>query len=38
MGNGADCLIVPKARDHPAIYDFEDASFGPGSGIRCLIE
>jgi hypothetical protein len=38
MGNGSDCLIMSQARDRPAIYDLEDTSFGPGSGIRSLIE
>ncbi len=38
MGNGPDCLIVPKARNHPAIDDFNDTSFRPGSGVRSLIE
>ncbi len=38
MGNGPDGLIVSQARDRAAIHDFEDASFGPGCGIRSLIE
>src|SRR5208283_382102 len=38
MGNGSDGLIVSQARDGAAIYDFEDASFGPGCGVRSLIE
>src|SRR5208283_1830716 len=38
MGNGPDGLIVSQARDGAAIYDFEDASFGPGCGVRSLIE
>jgi hypothetical protein len=38
MGNGSDCLIMSQARDRPAIHDLEDTSFGPGSGIRSLIE
>src|SRR5215470_14808132 len=38
MGNGSDALIVSKARDQAAIHNLEDASFGPGCGIRSLIE
>ena len=38
MGNGPDGLIVSQARDRAAIHDLEDASFGPGCGIRSLIE
>jgi len=38
MGNGPDGLIVSQARDGAAIHDFEDASFGPGCGVRSLIE
>ena len=38
MGNGTDGLIVSQARDGAAIHDFEYASFGPGCGVRSLIE
>ena len=38
MGNGPDGLIVSQARDRAAIHDLEDASFGPGCGVRSLIE
>jgi len=38
MGNGPDRLIVSQMRDGAAIHDFEDASFGPGCGVRSLIE
>jgi hypothetical protein len=38
VGNGPDRLIVSQARDRAAIYDLEDASFGPGCGVRSLIE
>src|SRR4029077_4481060 len=36
MGNGPDGLVVPQARDGAAIHDLEDASFGPGCGVRSL--
>ena len=38
MGNGSDSLIVSQARHRAAIHDLEDTSFGPGCGIRSLIE
>ena len=38
MGNGSDGLIVSQSRDRAAIHDLEDTSFGPGCGIRSLIE
>jgi hypothetical protein len=38
MSNGPNCLIVSEARDHPAIHNLKNASFGPGSGIRNLME
>ncbi len=38
MGDGSDGLIVSQARDRAAIHDLEYASFGPGCGIRSLIE
>ena len=38
MGDGPDGLIVSQARDRAAIHDLEDASFGPGRGVRSLIE
>jgi len=38
VGNGPDRLIVSQARDRAAIHDLEDASFGPGCGVRSLIE
>jgi len=38
MRNGSDGLCVPKTRYHSAIHNFEDASFGPGCGVRSLIE
>ena len=38
MGDGSDGLIVSQARDRAAIHDLEYASFGPGCGIRGLIE
>jgi hypothetical protein len=38
MGNGPDGLIVSQARDGAAIHNLEDASFGPGCGVRSLIE
>jgi hypothetical protein len=38
MGNGSDGLIVSQARDRAAIHDLEYASFGPGCGIRSLIQ
>ncbi len=38
MGDGPDGLIVSQARDRAAIHDLEDASFGPGCGVRSLIE
>jgi hypothetical protein len=38
VGDGPDRLIVSQARDRAAIHDLEDASFGPGRGVRRLIE
>src|SRR5882762_2907529 len=38
MGDGPDGLIMSQARDRTAIHDLEDASFGPGCGVRSLIE
>jgi len=38
MGNDSDHLIVSGVRNRPAIYDLEDASFGPCSGSRSLIK
>jgi hypothetical protein len=38
MGNRPDGLMVSQARDRAAIYDLEDASFGPGCGVSSLIE
>ena len=37
MSNRADGLIVSHARDRAAIHNLEDASFGPGCGVRGLI-
>ena len=37
MGNGSDNrLVVSLARDRAAVHDLEDASFGPGCGVRSL--
>jgi hypothetical protein len=38
MGDGPDGLIMSQARDRAAIHGLEDASFGPGCGVRSLIE
>jgi hypothetical protein len=38
MGDGPDGLIVSQARDGAAIHDLEEASSGPGCGVRSLIE
>jgi|SRR5208283_4416624 len=38
MGDRPDGLIVSQARYRAAIHDLEDASFGPGCGVRSLIE
>jgi hypothetical protein len=38
MGNGPDGLVVSEARYRASINNLEDASFGPGCGVRSLIE
>ena len=38
MGNHSDRLIMSQTCDLAAIYDLENASFGPGCGVGSLIE
>ncbi len=38
MCDGPDGLIVSQARNQAAIHNLKDAPFGPGCGIRCLVE
>jgi hypothetical protein len=38
MGNRPDGLIMSEARDHAAIDNLEDASFGFRGGVGSLIE
>src|SRR6516162_3271290 len=38
MGDHSDGLIMSHAHDLAAIYDLENASFGPGCSVGSLIE